>query len=424
MIVRPFDNGEMQEALEELGAGAAKCAREPAWALPDAELAACLDAAHRLEQSAAAAKAHLVRQIDARGLAKTQDRRGIVSWLRARLKIDPQAARDLLEAANALDRYEHLDQAFSAGEIHTRQVLAVAEALDDLPADVGADIAERAQTTLVSWASELEPAKLRRIGTRILEHVAPERADQQDEEALRREEERARRRRAFTLSTPFEGSVRVSGYLPVEDAAIVRAALDPLCTPRPGDPRTPAQQRADALVDVCRLALNCGDLPDNGGERPQLAITVSYDAVSRELRRARLDSGESLSAAAARRVACDAQVLPIVLDGPGQVLDVGRSRRLATGALRRALIARDQGCAFPGCDRPPRWCAAHHIRHWVDGGATDQNNLVLTCGEHHRLIHEGDWQVRLDRDGQPEFIPPAYVDATRRPRRNIFHRRT
>jgi len=412
------------ERLEELRAGAAECAGAPAWALSDDELVGGLDIVHSLEQATVAIKAHLVRQIDARNLAGTQSHRGTVTWLRERLRINPQAASDLVEMAKALERYEHLDRALSAGDVHTHQAMAVADALDDLPADLETEIAERAQTTLVGWCRELEPAKLRRIGTRILEHVAPERVDQKDEEALRREEERARKRRAFTLSTPFEGMVRVSGDLPIEDAAIVRAALDPLCTPQPGDLRTPAQQRADALVDICRLALNCGDLPDNGGDRPQLAITVSYDAVNNELRRARLDTGESLSAAAARRVACDAQLLPIVLGGPGQVLDVGRTRRLATGALRRALIARDEGCAFPSCDRPPRWCSAHHMRHWADGGATDQDNLVLLCSEHHRLIHEGDWQVRLGPDKQPEFIPPAYIDATRRPRRNIFHRRT
>ena len=414
----------MRDRLDELSDLAARCAAESAWALSDDDLVAALDAAHRLEQSAAAAKAHLVRQLDARGLARSQDGSGIVSWLVARLRIDPQPARDLVKLASAVDRFERLDRAYSAGEVHSRQVVAIAEALDDLPAEVGAEILERAETALVDFAQQFEPARLRKIGPRILHHVAPEVVDAQDEEALKREEQIARRRRGFTLGTPFEGVVRVSGYLPTEDAAVVRAALDPLCAPQPDDTRIPAQQRADALVDVCRLALSGGQLPDNGGERPQLAVTVSYDAVSGELRRARLDSGELLSAGAARRVACDAQLLPIVLGGSGQVLDVGRTRRVATGALRRAVVARDQCCAFPSCDRPPQWCSAHHIKHWADGGATELDNLVLLCGRHHQLIHDGDWQVRLGADRHPDFIPPAHIDSDRRARRNIFHRRT
>jgi hypothetical protein len=415
--------GGVREMLEDLGAGAVGCADAPVWALSDADLVGCLDAAHRLEQAAAALKAHLVRQIEVRGLAGS-DRRGVARWLRARLRLDPQAARELVETAAALDRYPYLDRAYSAGDVHTRQVAAVAAALDDLPADAGAEIAEQAQTVLVDWAGELEPAKLRRIGARILEHVAPELADQHDEAALRRAEHRAHRRRTFTLAAPFDNMVRVSGYLPIEDAAVVRAALDPLCAPRPGDPRTPGQQRADALVDVCRLALACGRLPDNGGEPPQVAVTVAYDTLRHQLRQARLDTGETLSAATARRLACDAQILPIVLGGQSQILDVGRSRRLAAGALRRALVARDRGCTFPGCDRPPRWCAGHHLKHWADGGPTNLDNLALLCGEHHRLIHDGDWQTRLGDDHHPEFIPPAHLDSTRRPRRNIFHHRT
>jgi hypothetical protein len=414
----------MREMLEQLGDDAAKCAGAAVWALSDEDLVASLDAAHRLEQLAAAVKAHLVRRIEVGAVAGVRDRRTLRQFLRNRLLLDPQAARDLTETAVAVERYPQVDRAFSNGEMHTRQVLAIAESLDDLPADAGAEVAAKAEETLVEWAGQLGPASLRRAGARILEYVDPERADADLEESLRREERRAQRRRAFTLSTPFEGSVRVSGYLPVEYAAVVRAALDPLCAPRPGDDRTPAQQRADALVEVCRLALGSTGLPDNGGDRPQIAVTMAYDTVSGELGRARLDTGEPLSAEAARRIACDAHIVPVMLGGQGQILDVGRSKRVATGALRRALVVRDQGCTFPDCDRPPRWCAAHHLRHWADGGPTDLDNLALLCGEHHRLVHEGDWEVRQAPDKRPEFIPPAEIDPARAPRRNIFHRKS
>jgi hypothetical protein len=223
---------------------------------------------------------------------------------------------------------------------------------------------------------------------------------------------------------PVAGAVRVSGTLTVEDAATVTAALDPLCTPPAGDTRTPAQLRADALIEVCRLALRTRELPDNGGEPPQVTVTVAFDALTASLGRGSLDTGEQLTPAAVRRLACDARILPIVLGGQGQVLDAGRSRRLATGPLRRALVLRDGGCSFPCCDRPPRWCDSHHLKSWADGGSTDLDNLVLLCGHHHRLIHQGDWTVQLGADRLPQFLPPAHIDHTRRPRRNLFHRRT
>jgi hypothetical protein len=180
------------------------------------------------------------------------------------------------------------------------------------------------------------------------------------------------------------------------------------------------QRRADALVEVCRLALNTGDLPVNGGDRPQVTVTIPFDLLLAQLGAATLDTGERLSPAQARRLACDAQILPAVLGGEGQVLDVGQSRRLFTGPLRRALVLRDRGCAFPGCDRPHRWADGHHIRSWVDGGPTSLDNAVLLCRHH----HHSDWTVRLGHDGMPEFIPPACIDLHQRPRRNVYHRRT
>jgi hypothetical protein len=230
-----------------------------------------------------------------------------------------------------------------------------------------------------------------------------------------------------------EDRVRLTGWLDRESASQVRAALDPLSAPRsagredagPGpDLRSPGQRRADALVEVCRIAMACGELPDNGGDRPQVVVTVNLDTLRAQVGAATLDDGSPLSATAARRLACDAAILPAVLGSAGQVLDVGQQRRLFTGPLRRALILRDRGCAFPGCDRPPRWCDGHHMISWADGGPTSLNNAVLLCGHHHRLIHHSPWQVRQSpADGLPEFIPPEYVDSQQRPQRNRYHRR-
>ena len=127
--------------------------------------------------------------------------------------------------------------------------------------------------------------------------------------------------------------------------------------------------------------------------RAQIVVTTSYDGLTRQLGAGALDTGLHLTPEAVRRLACDASILPAVLGGTGQPLDVGRQRRLITGPLRRALVLRDRGCAFPGCDRP-RWCDAHHIQHWADG-ATPASNAVLLCGHHHRHLHHGDWAVRL-----------------------------
>jgi hypothetical protein len=420
--------------VKELSEDTAKLAAAPLWPLSDDDLTDTLRAAHRLTQAAQVLQAQLVRQADARGVPAAQGYRSTARWLRTLLMLDPQPARELAEAATALRR-PVIERAVLDGHADLRQAAVIATTVEAIPADLGdfddiaadeaARIVGQAEQTMIDMADRLPAYQLRRVGERILAHVAPELLERADEAALTRQEARARRRRALTLSLPVDGLVRVSGVLGAEDAATVQAAHHPMCRPLPEDDRTAPQRRADALVDVCRLALRTEKLPDDGGEPPQLAVTVAYQPLTRTLGTARTDTGQRLSAATVRRLACDARILPVVLGGNSQVLDTGRARRLATGALRRALHVRDQGCAFPDCDLPPRWTDAHHITAWNDGGETSLDNLVLLCRHHHRLVHEpgAGWQIRLGADRRPDFIPPPLVDPGQRPRRNLCHQR-
>ncbi|MGW2623530.1 DUF222 domain-containing protein [Micromonospora taraxaci] len=313
----------------------------------------------------------------------------------------------------------------AGGVINLDQARVIADTAATVTASAGAEVADKAVGVLVEWAGQFEPTLLRRMGTRILDHVAPDLADAAAAAALAAEDARATRDRHLTISEQTDGRLRLTGTLDAETAGLLRAAIDPLSAPTgPDDTRCPGQRRHDALADICRLALHTGDLPDNGGEPAQIVVTTSYDTLTRQLNAGALDIGLQLTPDTVRRLACDATILPAVLGGTSQVLDVGRQRRLITGPLRRALVLRDGGCAFPGCDRPPRWCAAHHIHHWADGGPTNLHNAVLLCGHHHRHIHHTDWTVRLGDNGRPEFVPPAWLEPDQLPRRNHYHRRT
>lgn len=424
----------MSTELQQLSQDAAKAAAAPLWPLSDGEVTEMLRVAHRLESAAAALQARLVHEADARRLPAAQGHRSTAGWLRSLLLLDPQPARELAEAAAALTGDLVLQQAVLDGRVDLRQAAVIAATVAAVPDGLGdldvsltdtERIAGEAMSTMIDMAGRLPAYQLRRVGERILAHVAPHLGDQADQAALARQEARAHRCRGLSLSLPVDGQVRVSGLLPAEHAATVQAALHPLCIPIPDDTRTAPQRRADALVDVCRLALRTGELPDDGGEPPQVSVTVAYDPITRTLGQATTDTGQRLPAATARRMACDARILPVVLDGDGQILDVGRARRLATGALRRALHIRDGGCAFPDCDRPARWTDAHHIVAWTDGGPTDLDNMVLLCRHHHRLIHHPGtgWQIRLGTDRRPDFLPPPSLDPHRRPRRNLYHPR-
>ena len=132
---------------------------------------------------------------------------------------------------------------------------------------------------------------------------------------------------------------------------------------------------------------------------------------------ATLDWCGPISAQTARRIACDARIIPVLLGSNGEPLDVGRSSYPVTQAIWRALVARDGGCAFAGCDRPPEWTEAHHRIPWEDGGETSVTNCCLLCDYHHRRVHHGGWDVELI-NGVIHVIPPPWIDPARVPRPN------
>jgi len=127
-----------------------------------------------------------------------------------------------------------------------------------------------------------------------------------------------------------------------------------------------------------------------------------------------------ITAEAARRIACDASVIPIVLGGKSEPLDVGRATRTIPTGIRRAVVARDIGCIHPGCTAPAAWCQAHHVKHWADGGPTSLNNLVLLCHQHHWIVHHHGWRVEF-HNGIPRVIQPPIIDPRQPPRRSTMH---
>ncbi|MGI8528852.1 MAG: DUF222 domain-containing protein [Geodermatophilaceae bacterium] len=317
-------------------------------------------------------------------------------------------------------------QALAAGRVTLGQAGVVVRAVQALPADLDPGITARAEADLIGRAAQFDAEQLARLGEHILQVVAPQIGEAIEARRLAEQEARAAGRREFTITADGHGLEWLRGRLDTESAAILKAALDPLSAPRPNaadgaDLRSAAHRRGDALVELARRALAGGELPDSGAERPHLAVTIPYPFLLGELGAARLDGGGRLSPAAARRMACDCRLIPVVLGGPSEVLDVGRSQRLFSGARRRALVLRDMGCAFPGCDRPPAWCEAHHIVSWADGGPTSPGNGVLLCGHHHTVVHRDHWTIQTAADGIPEFTPPPSIDPIGTPQRNHRH---
>jgi hypothetical protein len=394
------------------------------WAMSPEQVVAGLDEAHGLLVRAQAVYLRYLRQVDLLRCASKASASSSAVWLRDRHRGSVRSVHRLVRLAKRIDAApDVVGEAVAAGVVNLDQADVVVRAIARIPGGVGVDIRERAAAELVRLCAELDADLLKVVGERILSLVASEIADEIDRKALEHEQAQAQRERYFTM-TPDGVGVRLSGRLTPEGAAYVFAAIDPLCSPVSGDERSPEQRRADALVDVCKLALATTKLPRNGGDRPQVMLGVDFDTLRQQLRAGRLPNGAWVTPEAVRRMACGARICPIVFDGAGQPLDLGRSRRLVTGSLRTALTARDRGCAFPSCDRDARWAEGHHVIHWSLGGPTCLDNLVLLCGHHHAEIHKADgWKVFIAPDGFPIFIPPPHVDPDQEPRRNRYHRR-
>ena len=172
------------------------------------------------------------------------------------------------------------------------------------------------------------------------------------------------------------------------------------------DPRDHGARLLDALVEGCRRLQSADLLPESHGAVPRLTLTMTLADLQQLSGLGTTETGEQLSPATLRRLACDAEIIPAVLDGQSEVLDVGRLRRLTTAAIWKALVTRDQHCRFPNCSRPPLMCHAHHLEHWADGGATSLTNMILLCRHHHRLIHARPWTIRRTAPNDYEFDPP------------------
>jgi hypothetical protein len=420
------------QALDTVTAALAGVAGTPLWSLDAADTADLLTRAAHAEAALTGLRLVLYAHAETAGVAELTGAPSTVAWARGVLRHAPGPAKADLRLARALTgRYLATGAALTTGRITAEQARVIVRAVDALPSSVGDVARGDAEAHLIELAADFDPVELARLGRRILEVVAPEEADRLLGEQLAREEATAASR-VFHRRPDGHGGCHLSGHLDAEAAALLDAALDPLAAPRPTstedgpDNRSPGRRHADALVELARRALTGaqtvgGRLPDTGGEAATLVVTLGLDALRTGLGYALLPTGDVISAEAARRLACDARIIPAVLDTAGMPLDLGRTRRLFTSAQRRALILRDGGCAFPGCDRPAQWCECHHCVHWADGGPTDLGNGVLLCGHHHRLIHTSAWAVRIAADGLPEFIPPAFIDPQRRPRRNTRH---
>jgi hypothetical protein len=405
-------------AVATIGAGFDVLGDASLWSMSTVEVGELVVAIERIARRAAAAQVAALAQADRSGIADHAGASSTPVWLHNVTDLPVGVGRARLALHHALANRPVVSAAFSAGDIGSEAATAVCAAIDMLPGGVPMSMHTEIEVLLVDIARD--------EGTKAVVQRSMEIADRFDPDELERQENENRTKRWLQLIRQHDGSVKMRGVLDKESAALALAVLDSLSAPLPTvdgvpDTRLPERRNVDAFLQLCQLATPT--LPDVRGERPHIFVTTTLESLQRKVGSAlgSLEGGHLITRNAIRRIACDANVIPVVLGSAGQPLDIGRSTRMVYQGLRRALIVRDEGCAFPGCDRPPLWCDAHHIDYWADGGATSLSNLVLLCVHHHDRVHKYGWTIKMI-DGRPWFIPPAWLDPAQRPRLHSRYR--
>jgi hypothetical protein len=333
---------------------------------------------------------------DARQVMVNLCGRQVRSWLVEEAHLSPQEAGRRMGVANALPFHPELAAALGAGEIsqdHTRVILGCLRRL-------APDWREVAEGELIDAARDVDSASLGRLCRELRIRSG---ADEDAEAAAQRMYDS----RWATVRTSFDGMVHLEAMLGPEAGAIMLAALVSLMTPAgDGDGRLPEQRRADALVDLARFSLCHGELADHGGERPQVIVTIPLTELQNGLEPGQVGhasiNGLAITPSAARRIACDANIVPAVLGGPSEVLDLGRSRRLFSRAQRRAAAIRDGGCVWPKCQAPLSRSELHHENYWEHGGHTNHDQSAWVCTFHHWLVHHTPWTMDRNTQGHIE----------------------
>ncbi len=320
------------------------------------------------------------------------------SWIARTCKMSVTSAFDRLRVGEQLESMPRVAAALASGEIGYQS----ASQLSRLREKLGEKRDLFNEEEMLGFAREFSVRHLRELCD-VAWHVV-------DPDGFFKESEESYTRRRLHISQLADGMYVLDGVLDPVTGASLRTAVDTLAKRKgPEDERTAAQRRHDAVGELVNHAMDQGTLPRRNGVRPHINVTTTIAGLKHEVGAppADLELSLPISTRTLERISCDSTMSRVLL-ADSMVIDVGRATRTVSAPARRALRNRDKGCRFTGCDRPVEWSNPHHIVHWARGGPSNTANMVLLCYHHHRLVHEGGWQV-IKAGREFRFLPPERV---------------
>ena len=336
--------------------------------------------------------ARTVREAETAGAFQRDGMATPRSWLRGHGRLSGPAAAQIARNGQVMEQLPAVAAAHTSGAISADAVAVIGKITATRPVALAA--AQSVDLTAVAGVMASFAAGQPHQGLVKLVHAFVEKLDADGPEPDPTEQ------RLLSIAKHADGSITFRGHLDVVGGEKFQAALESLRqTHRPaGDERTLVQRQADALVQLADIHLGCSTLPLLRGVKPHVAVRVDLDDLidpATGKGAAQGGFGAVLSAARARQAACDAEIRRYLLTPDAELLNLGRTHRLVTPALRTAVELRDEHCVFAGCDAPTHWCEVHHVIHWLFGGTTNLENSALLCERHHTQVHH---EFRVERD--------------------------
>ncbi|WP_165956947.1 HNH endonuclease signature motif containing protein [Kribbella antibiotica] len=380
----------------------------PVWSLSVAELVTSLDTAHAVKAALDTFILQAGGRLDEMGAAAELGARDTVDFLSERYREAPAEVRKALAFMAALRKYPLVAEALPdptdparPWTVRPAQGMVIVETLEKVPSTVPVETLEFTENQMVGVAKDQDPRRLAKFGNDVLARLDTDGAEPSEEEAQAKRSLRLRE---------VAGGVKFNGFLPGAMGVQFKTQIHTLAKPHKTidgerDPRSLDERQADAVGVILHAAAGNTDFPGV----PHVTVTIDFEDLKNATGGAvgELVFGDNLSAAAVRLLACDAAILPIVLGGDSQPLDVGTEQRFVNRYIRRALDKRDKGCVV--CKAPPWMCHAHHVVHWANGGPTSMQNLVLLCASHHRAVHADQWAVSIT-GGIVNVTRPSWAD--------------
>jgi hypothetical protein len=302
-------------------------------------------------------------------------------------------------------RYRLVGAALREGRINVRQAEVIVRALNSLGSDVREELRLEAEATLIEYADKFGPAELRRLGDRILEMLDPDVFEDEERKKLEAEQRRASTATRLSIRRRGDGTTDINGRIPEALGVRLKTYLESFTSPRHDaksghrftDPATGQRLPYERVLGeaFCNLleSIDAKAMPIHGGSATTVVVTIDFEKLRSGFGCGALADGTRITAGEARRLACNAGIVPAVLGGKSEVLDLGRNQRLFTAAQRRAMAINQPTCGADGCDVPATWCEAHHRDPWSKGGRTDLADGILLCPWHHHRAHDDRYLV-------------------------------